>query len=74
MNKALKQIYSLNPLTSKALGLLLYLKTFRDTYSFLKKSQWWSREQLEEYQMRQLSKLLNHAYKDVPYYRRIFNE
>ena len=74
MNKVLKQIYSLNPLTSKALGLLLHLKTFRDTYSFLQKSQWWSQEQLEEYQMRQLSKLLNHAYENVPYYRRIFDE
>ena len=74
MNKALKQIYRLNSLTSKALSLSPYVKTFRDTYSFLQKSQWWSRERLEEYQMGQLGKLLHHAYENVPYYRRIFNE
>jgi len=49
-------------------------KVFWETYNFLQKSQWWSKEQLEEYQMRQLSKLLRHAYQNVPYYRKIFNE
>ena len=51
-----------------------YNKVFWDTYNFLQESQWWSREKLEEYQMRQLSKLLNHAYENVPYYRRVFDE
>jgi len=51
-----------------------YGKVFWDTYNFLQESQWWSREKLEEYQMRQLSKLLNHAYENVPYYRRMFDE
>ena len=51
-----------------------YGKVFRDTYAFLQESQWWSKEQLEEYQLEQLSKLLHHAYENVPYYRRIFDE
>ena len=51
-----------------------YGKVFRDTYSFLQKSQWWSREQLEQYQKEQLARLLNHAYQNVPYYRKIFDE
>jgi len=51
-----------------------YSKVFWDTYNFLQESQWWSREELEEYQMQQLEKLLNHAYENVPYYRRIFDE
>jgi len=51
-----------------------YGKVFWETYNFLQKSQWWSKEKLEEYQMQQLSKLLSHAYKNVPYYRRIFDE
>ncbi|GAF70105.1 unnamed protein product, partial [marine sediment metagenome] len=34
-----------------------YDKVFWDTYHFLQKSQWWSREKLEEYQMQQLSTL-----------------
>jgi len=51
-----------------------YGKAFRETYAFLQESQWWSREKLEEYQMQQLSKLLHHAYENVPYYRRVFDE
>jgi phenylacetate-CoA ligase len=51
-----------------------YGKVFRDTYAFLRESQWWSKEQLEEYQLEQLSKLLKHAYENVPYYRRVFDE
>lgn len=51
-----------------------YGKVFRDTYAFLQKSQHWSREKLEKYQLQQLRKLLHHAYENVPYYRRIFDE
>jgi phenylacetate-CoA ligase len=53
---------------------LRYGKVFWDTYNFLQESQWWSTEKLEEYQMQQLSKLLDHGYKNVPYYRRVFDE
>ena len=49
-------------------------KTFRDTYNFLQESQWRSKKELENYQMQQLSKLLHHAYENVPYYQKIFNE
>ncbi len=51
-----------------------YSKVFWDTYDFLQKSQWWSGEKLEEYQMHQLSKLLHHTYENVPYYRKVFDE
>ena len=51
-----------------------YGTVFRDTYKFLQESQWWSKEQLEEYQLQQLSTLLQHAYENVPYYHRIFDE
>ncbi len=51
-----------------------YSKVFWNTYNFLEKSQWWSKERLEEYQMQQLEKLLNHAYNNVPYYKKVFNE
>ena len=53
---------------------LRYNKVFWDTYNFLKESQWWSKKKLEEYQMRELEKLLKHAYENVPCYRRIFDE
>ena len=47
---------------------------FWETYNFLQESQWWSKKELEEYQLLQLRKLLHHAYKNVPYYRRLFDE
>jgi phenylacetate-CoA ligase len=53
---------------------VLYGKSFKDTYSFLQISQWWSRQKLEEYQMERLGKLLNHAYLNVPYYQKAFDE
>ena len=49
-------------------------KVFWDTYNFLQESQWWSKDKLEEYQMQQLEKLLNHAYNNVSYYKKVFDE
>lgn len=68
IKKPIKYVYGLIPY-EKRLG-----KVFWDTYNFLQESQWWSKEQLEEYQMRQLEKLLKHAYENIPYYRRVFDE
>jgi len=61
-------------ITIKAMRLLPAVPAFLKTYRLLKKSQWWSREQLEEYQLQQISKLLSHAYENVPYYRKVFDE
>lgn len=36
---------------------------------FLERSQWWSREQIDEFQWRELRHLLDHAFRTVPYYR-----
>lgn len=49
-------------------------KIFRDKYSFLEKSQYWSKNKFEEYQMFQIRKLIEHAYSTVPYYTNVFNE
>ncbi len=40
----------------------------------LEKSQWWSQEQLEEFQSQRLQKLVHHVYARVPYYRRLMDE
>ncbi|MFH1722352.1 MAG: hypothetical protein ABH950_07100, partial [Candidatus Altiarchaeota archaeon] len=45
----------------------LYLKE-------LEESQWFSREEIEELQWQKLKKLLEHAYENVPYYRKKFKE
>lgn len=47
---------------------------FRRYYEWLQETQWWSRDQLEQYQTEQLRALVRHAYKNVPYYRRVFDE
>ncbi|MBU3142594.1 phenylacetate--CoA ligase family protein [Clostridium sp. CF012] len=51
-----------------------YGKTYREKYDFLKKSGSWTKDQQEEYQMEQINKLLEHAYTNVPYYTRVFDE
>ncbi|RXE55608.1 CoF synthetase [Methanoculleus taiwanensis] len=67
-------MYNRESVTAKALSLLPTYSTFRRTYAFLRRSQWWSREELEAYQRAELARLLDHAYEHVPYYRRIFDE
>jgi phenylacetate-CoA ligase len=62
------------PSTFKALQLASAYNVFRSKYKLLQKSQWWSKAQLEEYQLRQLNELLTHAYNNVPYYSKVFNE
>jgi phenylacetate-CoA ligase len=60
--------------TFKALQIAPAYASFRSKYKFLQASQWWSKEQLEEYQLSQLNKLLEHAYDNVPYYTKVFDE
>ena len=60
--------------TTKALGLLPAYSVYRRTYALLQESQRWSQEELAAHQARALSRLLDHAYKNVPYYRRVFRE
>jgi len=47
---------------------------FKRYYQWLQQTQWWSRGQLEELQLKQLIALVKHAYENVPYYRRVFAE
>lgn len=58
----------------RALELSMYYRKFRQTYNFLKKSQYWSKDQLEEYQIHKLGELLRYTYDNVPYYKKIFDD
>jgi phenylacetate-CoA ligase len=69
-----KRMFDRQSLTVQALLLLPSYRTYQRTYSLLRGSQYWSREQLEAYQQKQLALLLEHAYENVPYYRRVFDE
>ncbi len=42
--------------------------------NLLEESQWWARDELRDWQLSELKKLLKHAYNNVPYYNRVFKE
>ncbi len=52
---------------------LKYGKQYRKKFLLLKKTQYWSSEQLENYQDKKLRNLLEYAYKYVPYYKELFD-
>ncbi len=66
--KPVKNLYGSIPYEAR-LG-----KKFYEMYSFLQEAREWTAAQREEYQFAQLQKLLRHAYQNVPYYRRVFDE
>ena len=43
-------------------------------HQFYEKSQWWDRKTLEEYQLKKLKELLEYAYKNVPFYRELWDK
>jgi len=47
---------------------------FVSRYNFLMKSQWWDKENIEEYQNTKLRKLIHHSYENVAYYNRLFKD
>jgi phenylacetate-CoA ligase len=59
----------LSPLYLKQGGLSLYL-----CYDHLRKSQWWSRQRIEEHQLGRLKSMISYAYERVPYYKQVFDK
>ena len=59
---------------SELVCYLFYRRYLRRTYKFLKDSEWWTKEQIEEYQLSQLKKLIYHVYTNVPYYKTLFDK
>jgi len=47
---------------------------FRKILSFLNESQFYSKGELENYQNERLRRVIEHAYENVPYYNKVFNE
>lgn len=74
MQKSRKPFFNRYTVNNMSLQVLRHYKVYRDTCKFLKKSQWWTKKEIEEYQLQQLNKLLNHSYENVPYYRKIFED
>lgn len=64
---SLGRLYALLPMRVR------YGRTLTEAIRFLERSQWWSWEQQREYQWGQMRALLEHAYANVPYYRRLMS-
>jgi len=54
--------------------MLAKTKNLLKSYFFYQQSQYWSREQLEDYQNERLQLLIHHAARNVPYYRDLFRQ
>ncbi len=52
---------------------LIHFPKFFQAYMLLKESQFWNEKKLKAYQFQQLKLLLDHSYKNVPYYTKLFN-
>lgn len=75
--------YNKAPYHIQSLALNLYsLKLYKQRYgkkflkvmNELKKTQYYSKEEIDKYQNKQLRKLIEHAYETVPYYRQLFEK
>jgi len=47
---------------------------FRHLYRRISQTQWYTREQLEAFQLEQLQRVVRHAWETVPYYRRVMDQ
>jgi phenylacetate-CoA ligase len=63
-----RAIYDRLPTHLQALGL--YWRTLR----FLKETQHWDEDRLNDYQVKQLRRMLQHCAANVPYYRKLFRQ
>jgi len=73
-HRGLKALHLEDSVTARALRILPAYSAYRKTYSLLQRSRRWNEEELEAYQRQALSRLLDHAYENVPYYHRVFEE
>jgi phenylacetate-CoA ligase len=75
----LKEAYNVAPEQIKRFCQIVPFKwrmgrRYRQTIDLLMKSQYWSIEESEEYQLDCLRSVLEHAYLTVPYYRQVFDK
>ncbi|MCD6162709.1 MAG: phenylacetate--CoA ligase family protein [candidate division Zixibacteria bacterium] len=82
MNSSIEKLYNNSPVFFQNIGISLYgLKIYLREYGKklqieldkLDKSQWYSINELKEYQSEKLRKLIKHSYNHVPYYRNIMD-
>ncbi len=73
MHKLWEYLFNEDTGRGTVLTTLFYRSAYNKTYEFVKHSEWWSSEQIQSYQWKQLTALLHHAYDHVPYYRKLLS-
>ena len=68
VKRSIGQVYALLPLS------LRYGRVLSDAQRLLEESQWWTKKQHARYQLQRLQDLAYHAYHNVPFYRRVFDQ
>ena len=61
-------------ITAKIRGMEEYNDLFWKTYDLLEETKSWSTLQFREYQLQKLKELIDYAYANTKYYRRMFDE
>lgn len=54
--------------------IVRYGKKYKNFFHFITQTQWWDADQLREYQLTRTREILNYAYKNVPYYQKLFRK
>lgn len=49
-------------------------KLYNDTYNFIKKSEYWTSNEWEYYQLKKIRQIVKHGYDTVPFYRKLYND
>lgn len=73
LQSAYKSLFGTFPCPRRSNTIFTYGDVFKRQYTLLRQSQWWDAKRIEEYQLTELRKLIQHAYTNVPYYRRLFD-
>jgi len=83
MNKVLEKIYECGPIPlqnfligsyGRKIRRQRFIEQYREMTDFLEKSQWFTPDELREYQNERLRIVIEAAYANVPYYRRVMDE
>lgn len=72
MQKLWEHLFNEETGLGTALTTIFYNKPYKKTYTFVKDSERWTAEQIQQYQWEQLTLLLHHVYEHVPYYKKLF--
>lgn len=73
LQKKIIKLYRENPYITLPIYMATRPNGFNETYTFLKNSESWSEERMLEWQFKQIKNIVEYAYKNVPFYNRVYS-